>query len=337
MSLVTPSRRGLTVTDVVVAVVIVGIVFLVALSLIPRQRENARGVSCQNNLRQIGTAIIVFANDHDGALPKTPEFQPIDSPATPGVLANLLGELGYADLSGLVDVATAPPRRRGEIPPPRRIRGFLCPSDPVGFNTPFPGPVSYRASVGSLPDGGNGAFAPGKIVRLKAIESADGLEYTAAFSERLLGDARSSTTGSSRAYAISMRPLTNEHSCPNEASAPRPNDAGRSWVDADWRSSYYNHAITPNAPASCIAGDGKSALLGASSGHGGRVNVLLLDGGVRWITSNVDPIIWAQLANINDRGAESKPRATTPSRPAVEPGPRPPPSVPNARVPSRPE
>jgi len=75
-------------------------------------------------------------------------------------------------------------------------------------------------------------------------------------------------------------------------------------VHADYRSTLYNHAIPPNAPASCIAEDGRSAFMGASSGHVAGVNLLLLDGSIRTIRPSVDLKIW------RDFGTVGQPRPT---------------------------
>jgi prepilin-type processing-associated H-X9-DG protein len=308
-------RSGVSRSDVIVAIGIVGIVFLGTILMLPRQRENGRGVGCQSNLRKIGVALMLYAQDHEGRLPKPPEFAPLSKPVTPGILAGLLGDLGYVDFSALSDVESAPSRHPGEMPPPRRIGGFVCSSDPAALDSPFPGPVNYRATTGDQPEGVNGVFAPGRSLSLPEIDNTDGLQYTAAFSERLLGDASRIVSEPMRTYTVSMNPLKPGDACPNVTTAARKDDAGQSWADADWRSSFYNHAALPNAASSCIATLGRSAFMGASSGHGGRVNVLLCDGAVRWYTSTVDAEVWAKLANVNDRGASQKPGVPPSARP----------------------
>ena len=73
-------------------------------------------------------------------------------------------------------------------------------------------------------------------------------------------------------------------------------DAGSSWLKSDWRSTLYNHALTPNAPVGCVADDGHSAFMGASSGHVSGVNVLFCDGRVRTYTPRIDPKLWREWA-----------------------------------------
>jgi hypothetical protein len=64
----------------------------------------------------------------------------------------------------------------------------------------------------------------------------------------------------------------------------------------------YNHAIPPNAVISCIANDGRSAFLGASSGHVSGINLLLLDGSLRTIRSTINLKIWREFATIGSPG-----------------------------------
>ena len=69
-------------------------------------------------------------------------------------------------------------------------------------------------------------------------------------------------------------------------------DAGSSWVVADYRSTLYNHALLPNAPLSCVAADGQTAFMGASSGHVRGVNLLMLDGSVKLVLPTIDRRVW---------------------------------------------
>ena len=143
----------------------------------------------------------------------------------------------------------------------------------------FPAPISYRACTGELPSGENGAFSIGRVISLREIQDRDGLSFTAAFSERLLGD---NLPGYPAAYnyGIVQGPLP-ALACPAQSSAIEwRGDAGSSWVRSDYRSTLYNHALTPGGQPSCIDTRGRAAFMGASSGHVAGVNLLLFDGRV---------------------------------------------------------
>jgi hypothetical protein len=287
---------------VIVVLVLVFVVVLVILMALPRQRESARLVGCQRNLSQIGIALNVYAQG-DGLLPAVGKLAPPERQTGAGPLAALLGDLGLIDLSRLTDPKHAPPRHPGPPPFEHVIAGFVCPSDIGSGRAGFPAPISYRACAGDAPGGRNGAFAPGKPVTLTEIEAADGLEYTAGFAERLTG------TGGAldhlRDYAMTGPALDGADACPLAPRSASRGDAGCSWAECSFRSTLYNHALVPDASPSCIAGDGASAFMGASSGHVKGVHVLMLSGSVRALTPSVDLKIWKALANFHDRAAST--------------------------------
>jgi hypothetical protein len=161
----------------------------------------------------------------------------------------------------------------------------------------LPAPVSYRAATGDGTRGDNGAFAPGRSWSLAAVEARDGLSYTAAFAERLVGGESLPVLSSYRAAS----PPLPDAGCPAAAVASSPkDDAGSSWIASDYRSTLYNHALPPNGRPSCIAEDGRSAFMGASSGHVSGVNLLRLDGSVTLTLPSISPKVWRELAAIGE-------------------------------------
>jgi hypothetical protein len=316
------SRRGVSAPEVLVVLAIVTVVGLLVVMGLTRQRETARFAGCQRNLMQIGIALAMY-DQSAGQLPFVPDLADSAAASSPSPLGALLIELHLPDLSELSDRNRPPPRRSNANPTERPIAGFLCGSDPNKTASLFPAPVSYRATTGDLPDGRNGAFAPGRRMSLADVEARDGTAYTAAFAERLVGDGRTGSPAPMN-YALVPGPVS-PAGCPEVVRSAWRGDAGASWwKPPSWQSSLYNHALTPNASPSCIAGDGRTALMGASSGHVRGVNVLLLDGAVRTFTPRVDPKIWREWANVGDpsdprqtparAGGASQPLDSDPSR-----------------------
>ena len=285
-------RRGVSLPEVVVVLAILTVLVLVALVALPRQRETARTASCRRNLMQIGVALALYDRS-EGTLPAVPALSATPQPGG-GPLRALLDALALPDLVGLNDPERPPERRPGQIPGERPVPGFVCPSG--SFPAPpaaFPAPVSYRAAAGDGPAGRNGGFAPGRPSRLSDVAEGDGLAYTAAFSERLPGNGAASPGAFN--YRRVAGPLGDAGCSPAPVGAWR-GDAGTSWAEASWRSTLYNHALTPNAAPSCVADDGATAFVGASSGHTGGVNVLSFDGSVRTVSPTVAPPVWKALA-----------------------------------------
>jgi prepilin-type processing-associated H-X9-DG protein len=285
----------------VVVILVLSLLVLVLLMSLPRRREVARGTSCQLNLMRIGVALALYDQEAQH-LPIVPEPGSEEAKRVSSPLKTLLETLGLPDLRGLENPKRPPNRESGRTVEVGPVPGFVCPSDPNATGGGFPAPVSYRATAGDAPDGHNGGFAPGRVLRLADIEAGDGKGYTAAFAERFAGNRRPVPAVSN--YAEVPAPI-NAAGCP-EALNPWRGDAGASWVVADWQSTLYNHALTPNAAPSCIASDGRTALMGSSSGHTHGVNVLLFDGSVKVYTPRVDPKIWRDLATPNPPVAPSR-------------------------------
>jgi hypothetical protein len=303
-----------TLAEVATVLVVLALLALVVLAVLPGQRENARMNACRRNLMQIGLALALYDRS-EGALPTVPRTSgPESLGSTP--LKALLESFVLPDLTELTRDSPAPEPRPGSVPGERPVRGFTCPSDTNATALQFPAPVSYRATAGDRPDGVTGAFAPGRRTRLAEIEAGDGLGYTAAFAERLVGNGRDGDR-SPLNYAVVQGPIA-DGDCGALDGARWRGDAGSSWVVNGWRTALYHHALTPNAAPSCIAADSTTAWMGASSGHVPGVNVLIFDGSVRTVSPTVAAPVWRALASTHSPAVPA-PVLPIPNRPSPEP------------------
>jgi prepilin-type N-terminal cleavage/methylation domain-containing protein len=295
-------HRGVTLVEVIVVIAIIGLALLFLLMLVPRGREQARMVSCTNNLRQIGVALAIYEQLHQ-QLPVVAALSGTDGlggARSPGPLRTLLETLQLPDLTELKDPKSPPQPRPGEVPDERAIPGFICSSDPNATAGWFTAPISYRAATGDTPAGDNGLFATGRVLRLQDVEAADGSSYTAAFSERLVGDHQLHDPAPCN-YQVIPGPLAGaECTATGDTSAWR-GDAGSSWSWSDYRHTLYNHSLPLSSRHSCLAIDGQTAFMGASSGHVRGINLLLLDGSVNVVTREIDPKVWKDFAAISSR------------------------------------
>jgi hypothetical protein len=252
------------------------------------------------NLSRIGVAMTLY-DQAQGGLP------PVPNP--PGLAASpfsaMLEALGQPDFVTMNQVSRGlPPARARPSLPQWRIPGLTCPSDPNATSAFFVAPVSYRATTGSTAAGLDGAFALGQKNSIADIASGDGLAYTAAFSERLVGTGEPHMRALGN-YAVVAAPL-NGSPCARVPTSEWRGDAGSSWRAADWTSTLYNHALSPGGSPSCIAADNRTARIGASSGHVEGVYVLLFDLSARAYAPRVDLKVWRSLASIKESSTSEK-------------------------------
>ena len=119
-------RRGFTLIELLVVIAIIAILAAILFPVFARAREKARQASCVSNLKQIGYAFQMYAQDYDGLLPHCYEFPSAAEQGPPSV----------------VDVLT-PYTKNQQI--------FHCPSDRLatGFCFAVEG-TSYDAGLGLL-------------------------------------------------------------------------------------------------------------------------------------------------------------------------------------------
>ena len=216
-----------------------------------------------------------------------------------------------------------------------KISSFLCPSDSrnPGNTDNGVGVHNYPNNLGNnrhyngwVPDGPayfTGWDAP--IRRTISFASVpDGLANTAIFSEFVKGPSENpgdiaTKDGLGMVYNPAGTPSTNA-----EAYLGKPNPDYLHSVDCDntkngtgtrnfgWKGEYwhmsdpgrggpYSHTTLPNRRACVYGGTGDGSfetMIGASSQHPGGVNVLFMDGSVRFVKSTVNYAAWHAIGSV---------------------------------------
>ena len=297
------ARRGLSAIEVMVVLAIVVLFGLFVIMMLPRRREDARMARCQMNLMQIGVAISLY-DQAQGFLPYIPELGVEGVEPGVGPLKAVLMELGRPDLSALTDAKTRPPKLPDLAHDARRVAGFTCPSDPQTIGGELPRPGQLPGHHGRRPRRPHRPLRarPAHRHRPRRVDRRRRLHRRVRRASRRRRSARAP-------LAVELRPPPAplpDSGCPRAGPTAWLGDAGTSWVECTWRSTLYNHALTPNAEPSCIADDRRAAFMGASSGHVDGVNLLFLDGSVRTFTPQVNPKVWREWATVPHAPSEAE-------------------------------
>ena len=293
-------RRGFTVIEVLVCIAVIGVLLSLVVPAVQNARESARSADCKNRLRQIGLASHNFHAAH-GEFPKAFWYYESLMP--------------YLDLQNLYDKIEAyRANPNGINPHDSYIFGtapvFACPSGDVN---PAKLEVSYLRSMGTRLDpflrrvDSNGTlytnFERQKPIRISHV--TDGTSNTAFWSETM---------------SWQMDSFRNQENVPGlywRQIAQRPNSMrelqqlcrtadGRHQADGLVHSlldvlRYYQHITPPNStPCAWDYGIYEGiASKPPSSAHIGGVNVLLVDGSVRFVSDTIDEAAWRELGSRN--------------------------------------
>ena len=67
----TTRRPGFTLIELLVVIAIISLLAAILFPVFARAREQARKATCLSNLKQVGVAVAMYAQDYDGGYPNT--------------------------------------------------------------------------------------------------------------------------------------------------------------------------------------------------------------------------------------------------------------------------
>lgn len=312
------NKRGFTLVELLVVIAIIGILVGLLLPAVQAAREAARRMQCQNNLKQLGLAL----HNHESArksLPPLGDYLTSGSTVYWSIQARLLPYVEQANLHTLIDfskpISVQPQIARMRMP------HLLCPSEINDRERPDSPtfthyPLTYGANAGlwhiAQPpsDRGTGVFVVNRYSRL--AEVTDGLSNTLGMAEV-------------KAFTPYLRDGGNPGGAapvpasPSDVSAfggEFKTDSGHTeWVDARTHQTGFTTTFVPNTRVPHVDSgktydidfnsmrEGRSnslptyAVVTSRSYHTGGVNVLLMDGSVRVVSSSIELSVWRALGS----------------------------------------
>ena len=297
-----PLPRGLTALEILIVISCTVILLALVMSGIASARHTARTNECRNRMRQIGVAVHNFESAHKGLPPGLTHFYDL-LPYVGG--ENLYDQLQSMDTKDRISHLW---QTHGSLPQ------FVCPSD--SFANPVEHHFSYRLNQGTV-WGFDEKYFPynGMVSGYKGSNSIplqyvrDGQSNTVLYSERLVKMPRlhlSQAAADVRAAQNQKRfwwELSGEYSFGDEQKMLNDCqlDAKKTTFGQPYDfngislfsgpPTFYDHIATPNSPG-CMSSNRMTV---ATSEHSGGVNVLLVDGSVKFVSESIDSAVWSAV------------------------------------------
>ena len=315
-------RRAFTLIELLVVIAIIAVLVGLLLPAVQKVREAAARIKCANNMKQMGLACHNFLSTN-GAFPPAGMYPAgLTQADSYSLHARILPYIEQGNVYQLVDLTQAATAQPTVVA--QRIATYVCPSEvndhPRTDSTPNRYPQNYSVNVGTwfvydprTGTGGNGAFPMNR--GNKPGDFTDGLSNT-------IGCAETKAFGN---YFLGG-------SIPTVLNAPAPAtpaavlalggtfklDEHTGWTEGQGFQTCVTFALPPNTLTLYTdatgaeydvdyvsSRDGSSAtnysydVLTSRSYHTGVVNVFLMDGSVRSVTSSINQATWIALGTRN--------------------------------------
>ncbi len=322
-------RRAFTLIELLVVIAIIAILIGLLLPAVQKVRGAAARIKCGNNLKQIGLAMHGYMDVNNGLPPNaiyTPNGSTVTTTSAWSAQARVLPYIEQENLFRGIDLSVSYNAQVGVSS--KRVATFVCPAevndrgygtDPTYGNKHWV--INYGVNLGTWGvltnkatgmRGSDGAFSPSRGFR--PADFSDGLSNTVALAEvkaytpRVVGASNATVYATPPAFPVVPGDIA---ALPLAAFDPAK-VTHVEWVDGKVHETGVTAAFTPNTNVKFTSGGttydvdyvsatessvgDTYAAVTARSYHGGGVNVVLMDGSVRFVTDAIPPATWRALA-----------------------------------------
>lgn len=319
------TRKGFTLVELLVVIAIIGVLVGLLLPAVQAAREAARRMSCQNNLKQLGLAMM----NYESAMRRLPPSTVLNLAAGGtennqawGVHGRILPFIEQQNLSDRIDLSVGWDLQMAIDNV--RVPVFGCPSDPGADQVRDPGggrprlyPTSYGFNFGTWfvydPQsrrGGDGAFYPDSFLRM--ADFTDGTSSTLMAAE-VQGWTPYTRNGGPPDASVPQSP---EQVSAAAASGVQFKNTGHTeWPDGRVHHTGFTTTMGPNTVVpytrdgavldidynawqegkNGTGGQPTFAAITSRSQHPGSVGTAWMDGSVRSISESIDLTVWRAM------------------------------------------
>lgn len=296
------ARRGFTLIELLVVIAIIAILIALLLPAVQQAREAARRSQCKNNLKQLGLAMHNYLDTHRVLPPGYVQTPTVHNEFTwvTFLMPYLEQQALYSKIDFTLGSGSAVPGTVNHEVTSTPLVAMQCPSDVdskslvAGFlargnygASNGVGPLRY---VGSTPSPMQRWDAGPFEVNSKtaAKDFSDGMSNSILVSELRKGGRGSNLNDSRGMLHYPEGPFVHFNYSPNTST---PDQLRTAWC-------------TTTTEMPCVgsynAFNDKNMIYSSRSVHTGGVQVLLADGGARFVSENINTTLWQNLGLHND-------------------------------------